>query len=92
MDLRVNGYAMNAPERRHAWAHFFLRRMHEGAPDGKTMRMEAMTMRQKHALIPYALEEVPRPGSREICIARPPQGERIRNVTGGGHAEKAEQP
>ncbi|MBQ2989985.1 MAG: hypothetical protein IJD60_01685 [Clostridia bacterium] len=49
-------------------------------------------MRQKHALIPYALEEVPRPGSREICIARPPQGERIRNVTGGGHAEKAEQP
>lgn len=41
--------------------------------------MEEKWMKQRHGLIPYALEEVPRPGAREICIRRPPDGFRIRN-------------
>lgn len=43
---------------------------------------EAFAMRERHSLIPYALEAVARPGSREICVRRPPDGFRIRNERG----------
>lgn len=42
-------------------------------------------MKGRHALIPYTLEEVPRPGSREICIRRPPDGARVRSREAAGY-------
>lgn len=36
-------------------------------------------MENRHTLIPYVLEVVARPGSREIRVRMPPDGVRIRN-------------
>lgn len=47
-------------------------------------------MKDRHTLIPYVLEEVPRPGAREICVRRPPDGVRIRNERRDGHGQAAE--
>ena len=43
-------------------------------------------MAQRQNLIPYALEAQPRPGEREICVRKPPDGMRIRNERGTAHA------
>lgn len=43
-------------------------------------------MAQRHNVIPYALEARPRPGSRETCVRKPPDGMRIRNGRETGHA------
>ena len=40
---------------------------------------------ERHNLIPYALEPVPRPGDRETHVRRPPDGMRIRNERGAVH-------
>lgn len=40
-------------------------------------------MSNRHSLIPYALETVARPGSRESRVRRPPDGLRVRNERGG---------
>lgn len=42
---------------------------------------------ERHNLIPYALEVVARPGSRETRVKKPPQGARIRNERGGDHGQ-----
>lgn len=47
-------------------------------------RMEAQNMRDRHQIIPYALEAVARPGSRETRVRRPPGDMRIRNGRGQG--------
>lgn len=39
-------------------------------------------MKERHSLITYALLSVPRPGARETCVRRPPDGIRIRNSRG----------
>ncbi len=44
-------------------------------------------MQDRQTLIPYALEAVARPGSREICVRRPPDGFRIRNERGVFHGK-----
>ncbi len=36
-------------------------------------------MKERHNLSPYALEACPRPGARETCVRKPPDGMRIRN-------------
>jgi len=36
-------------------------------------------MNERHTLIAYTLETVPRPGARETRVRRPPQGALIRN-------------
>ena len=36
-------------------------------------------MKERRVILPYALEDVPRPGAREICIRRPPDGFKVRN-------------
>jgi len=41
-------------------------------------------MENRHNLIPYALEAVARPGSRESRVRKAPDGMRIRNERGGG--------
>lgn len=38
-------------------------------------------MRCRHNLIPYVLEDVPRPGSHEIRVRFPSAGMRVRNET-----------
>ena len=43
-------------------------------------------MAQRQNLIPYALEVQPRPGAREICVRKPPDGMRIRNERGAANA------
>ena len=48
-----------------------------------------MTLENRHTLIPYALEVVARPGSREICVRMPPDGMRIRNGRKDGHEPEA---
>ena len=40
---------------------------------------------ERHNLIPYALEAVPRPGDRETRVRRPPDGMRIRNERSEAH-------
>ena len=40
---------------------------------------------ERHNLIPYVLEAVPRPGSRETRVRKPPDGMRIRNERGAAH-------
>ena len=40
-------------------------------------------MENRHMLVQYAMEAVPRPGERESRARRPPDGERIRNERGG---------
>ena len=40
---------------------------------------------ERHNLIPYALEAVARPGSRETRVRKPPDGMRIRNERGAAH-------
>jgi len=47
-------------------------------------------MEDRHTLIPYALEAVARPGSREIRVRMPPDGVRIRNGRKQGHEPEAE--
>lgn len=47
-------------------------------------------MKDRHMLIPYALEAVARPGSRESRVRRPPDGFRIRNERGGHHGAEQE--
>ena len=42
-------------------------------------KTEAMIMGSRHAVIPYALEVVARPGAREIRVHTAPDGMRIRN-------------
>lgn len=42
-------------------------------------------MESRHNLIPYALEDVPRPGSRESRVRMPPQGMKIRNGRSTSH-------
>ena len=39
-------------------------------------------MRERHQIIPYALEAVARPGSRETRVRKPPDAMRIRNERG----------
>lgn len=39
-------------------------------------------MRLRHSLIPYALETVPRPGSREIRVRQPSGRTQVRNQKG----------
>ena len=39
-------------------------------------------MQDRHQIIPYALEAVARPGSRETRVRRPPDDMRIRNERG----------
>lgn len=46
---------------------------------GRLPGMEAMGMDHRHMLIPFALEVVARPGSREIRVRTAPDGVRIRN-------------
>lgn len=41
----------------------------------------------RHNLIPYALEVVARPGSRETRVRMPPSGIHIRNERGAAHGE-----
>ncbi len=41
-------------------------------------------MENRHNLIPYALETVARPGSRESRVRKAPDGMRIRNERSGG--------
>lgn len=45
-------------------------------------------MEGRHSIIGYALEEVPRPGAREICVRRPPDGVRIRHEREAQHGAK----
>ena len=42
-------------------------------------------MKDRHTIITYALECVPRPGARESRVRRPPDGMRIRNERGAVH-------
>ena len=42
-------------------------------------------MQDRHQIIPYALEAVARPGSRETRVRKPPDAMRIRNERGSGH-------
>ena len=42
--------------------------------DGRCMRMK-----NRHTIITYALESVPRPGARESRVRRPPDGVAIRH-------------
>ena len=42
---------------------------------------------ERHNLIPYVLEAVARPGSRETRVKKPPQGARIRNERGEGNGQ-----
>lgn len=39
-------------------------------------------MKERHTIITYALESVPRPGARESRVRRPPDGFFIRNERG----------
>lgn len=39
-------------------------------------------MRERHQMIPYTLEAVARPGSRETRVRKPPDDMRIRNERG----------
>lgn len=39
-------------------------------------------MKQRHTIITYALESVPRPGARESRVRRPPDGFAVRNERG----------
>lgn len=39
-------------------------------------------MKERQSIIPYVLEDVPRPGAHEICVRRPPDGFRIRHERG----------
>lgn len=48
-------------------------------------------MEKRQTMIPYALEEMPRPGMREICVRRPPDGFRIRNERGINCENRAEE-
>ena len=41
-----------------------------------------MNMKNRHTLIPYTLETVARPGSRESRVRRPPNGLQIRHERG----------
>ncbi len=53
-----------------------------------SIKREAMCVKQdRHNLIPYALETVARPGSRETRVRKPPDGMRIRNERGQVHGE-----
>lgn len=45
-------------------------------------------MENRHSLIGYALETVPRPGARETRVRRPPEGVRVRNERGEAHDGK----
>jgi len=47
-------------------------------------------MEGRHTLIPYTLEAVARPGSREIRVRMPPDGMRIRNGRKRSHEPEAE--
>ena len=42
-------------------------------------------MKKRQSLIPYALDTVARPGDRETCIRRPPDGFRVQNEKGVRH-------
>ena len=42
---------------------------------------------RRHNLIPYALEEMPRPGAHEIRVRPVPDGMKIRNRGERHHAE-----
>ena len=44
-------------------------------------------MENRHGLIPYALEEIQRPGSREIRVRPAPSGMMIRNERGAVHGQ-----
>ena len=44
-------------------------------------------MNNRHMLIPYTLESVARPGSRESRVRRPPDGDRIRNERSECHGQ-----
>jgi hypothetical protein len=52
--------------------------------------MEAMIVDNRHTLIPYTLEVVARPGSREIRVRTAPDGMRISNRRHKAHGSKAE--
>ena len=59
-------------------------------PDAHKERSDKETMVMVHErpnLIPYALEAVARPGSRETRVKKPPQGARIRNERGEGNGQ-----
>ncbi len=43
---------------------------------------------KRQSMISYALEAVPRPGSRETRVRRPPDGFKIRNERGSDHAQQ----
>ena len=43
--------------------------------------------KQRHNLIPYALEAIPRPGSQEIRVRPAPDGIRIRNRRENMHGQ-----
>ena len=45
-------------------------------------------MENRHCLIPYALQTVPRPGSREIRAKPAPPDMRIRNVKEAAHGNE----
>ena len=47
-------------------------------------------MDNRHTLIPYALEVVARPGSREIRVRMSPDGMRIRNRRKDAHEPEAQ--
>ena len=42
---------------------------------------------ERHNLIPYALEAVARPGSRETRVKKTPQGAKVRNERGEGDGQ-----
>lgn len=44
-------------------------------------------MERRHGIITYALEEAPRPGSREIRVRRAPDGVMIRNERGSAYEQ-----
>ena len=48
-------------------------------------------MKNRHGMIPYALEETPRPGSREIRVRPAPNGMMIRNDRGEVHGQSKRQ-
>ena len=52
--------------------------------------LEGWKMHGRQMIIPYALEDAPRPGAREIRVRRPPDGFRIRNERGAVHEGPAD--
>ena len=61
--------------------------MPESETIGAKEKGRRKNMKNRHTLIPYTLETVARPGSRESRVRRPPEGIVIRHERGGTDEE-----